>query len=143
MNISAASMYGMMPAGFRGMSGMRRPNPDQMADKASDKIIDKMDTSGDGMLSLDELGDEADQELFSEIDADGDGLLTKDELQSGIKQHQEEFMSGLRDAMQKNGGMPDMSKMQRTQQAMAGYQSPEDALMSMLFDAESELSVSV
>jgi Ca2+-binding EF-hand superfamily protein len=70
---------GMMPPPPP-MGGMQ-PNADNMASK----IIDDLDTNGDGVLSADEISKAG--KLAQNIlgaDTDGDGIVTKDELSADI-----------------------------------------------------------
>lgn len=70
---------GMPPPPF--MGGMQPPGADDIASK----IIDALDTNGDGVLSADEIskaGKYAQNILGA--DTDGDGVVTKDELAADI-----------------------------------------------------------
>jgi len=51
------------------------------AKQAREAAWNKLDTDGDGALSLDEFPGR--DEAFKRIDADGDGLVTKEELAAG------------------------------------------------------------
>ena len=59
------------------------------ADDIFSKIMDNVDTDGDGTISTEELGalDEEHQKKLAEADSDGDGTISGDELLSSIAEH--------------------------------------------------------
>jgi Ca2+-binding EF-hand superfamily protein len=48
----------------------------------ADRMLERRDVSGDGMLSLEEMGKGPAETGFARMDADGDGLISKEELQA-------------------------------------------------------------
>jgi len=74
-----------------GMGGMQPPSAEDMASR----IMEELDTDGDGVLSTDEISKST--EHSKDIlggDADGDGNVTMDELVADISKHQEN-MGGM------------------------------------------------
>jgi hypothetical protein len=67
-----------------GMCGMGPPSPSDMASR----VIDDLDTDGDGVLSADEISKSGKlAQRILDADTDGDGIVTKDELISKISKH--------------------------------------------------------
>ena len=87
INSIGGSGYSMM------MSGMKRPDPAQMADN----LFSRLDTKNKGYLEKSDLQSASGQrpdsgsgpanvdEMFKKLDSDGDGKLTKSEMTSGMK----------------------------------------------------------
>lgn len=104
-----------------GMCGMRPPSASDM----SSRVIDDLDTNGDGVLSIEEIrkGGERAQKIL-DADADGDGNVTEDELISKITKDMQnmEGFPGLPD-----GEQPDINQLKSILAQMGTEQSDESA----------------
>lgn len=54
---------------------------EQHREQRRDRMLERADTNGDGVVSYDEFIDRA-EARFAELDADGDGVITRDEAQA-------------------------------------------------------------
>ncbi|MGD0077627.1 MAG: hypothetical protein ABSB91_03260 [Sedimentisphaerales bacterium] len=74
-----------MNNGMTPLMGMMQP---PSADDIAGKIIDNLDTNGDGVLSTDEINNGGDlAQRILKADSNGDGVVTKDELVADIEKH--------------------------------------------------------
>ncbi len=128
MNVSEIGQNMPMPR----MYGMGPPSPSDMASR----VIDDLDTNGDGVLSADEIskGSQRAQRIL-DADANDDGSVTKDELISKITEDMEnmEGFPGLPD-----GEQPDINQLKSilaqvgTEQSDESNQSATDLLTQIL-----------
>lgn len=54
----------------------------ERAEKRQERMIERMDTDGDGMLSESEMAPKGGENMFERLDTDGDGALSKEELEA-------------------------------------------------------------
>lgn len=75
--------------GRKGRKGRKghHEGPRKTPEEHAAKMLQRLDTDGDGAISLAEAGEHRIAEKFAKIDADGDGKVTADELVTFKREH--------------------------------------------------------
>lgn len=137
MSISAIGGFsGIDPSQFKSFAGRTQGTPPKPEEFAA-KLIEDLDTDGDGALSTSEIGAAErplPKDFLTQVDTDGDGKVSKDELTADAEKKFAQFSdrSQFPPPALENSGNVDLSALLASSgKAAAAYRS--NSLTSYLF----------